>query len=81
MTQILFVSVLSGFSRVHLFATLRGIYSSPASLSMGFSKQEYWSGFHFLHQGIFLTQGLTLYLLCLQHCQAGSLPLVPPGLR
>ena len=27
---------------------------------MGFSKQEYWSGCHFLLQGIFLTQGLNL---------------------
>ena len=26
-----------------------------APLSMGFSTQEYWSGFHFLHQGIFPT--------------------------
>ena len=30
---------------------------------MGFSKQEYWSGCHFLLQGVFLTQGLYLYLL------------------
>ena len=28
------------------------------SLCMEFSRQEYWSGCHFLHQGIFLTQGL-----------------------
>ena len=27
-----------------------------ALLSMGFSKQEYWSGLHFLLQGIFPTQ-------------------------
>ena len=54
-------------------------YSSPASLSLGFSRQQYWHGFHFLHQGIFLTQGSNLYLLCLQHWQAGSLPLAPPG--
>ena len=26
-------------------------------LSMGFLRQEYWSGLHFLLQGIFLTQG------------------------
>ena len=33
---------------------------------MGFSKQEYWSGLPFLHQGIFTTQGLKLGL---QHCR------------
>ena len=30
--------------------------------SMGFSRQEYWSGFHFLLQGIFPTQGSNLGL-------------------
>ena len=30
-------------------------------------------------QGIFLTQGLNLHLLCLLHWQAGSLPKAPPG--
>ena len=34
-----------------------------SSLSMGFSRQEYWSGCHFLPRGIFLTQGLKLHLL------------------
>ena len=33
---------------------------------MGFSRQEYWSGLHFLLQGIFLTQGLNP---CLLYCQ------------
>ena len=36
-------------------------------------------GCHALLQGIFPTQGLNLYLLCLMHWQAGSLPLAPPG--
>ena len=36
-------------------------------------------GCHTLLQGIFLTQGLNLSLLCLLHWQVGSLPLVPPG--
>ena len=35
-------------------------------------------GCHALFQGIFLTQGSHLCLLSL-HCQAGSLPLAPPG--
>jgi len=37
--------------------------SLQASLSMGFSRQEYWGGCHFLFQGIFLTQELNLGLL------------------
>ena len=37
-----------------------------ASLSMGFSRQEYWSGCRFLLQGVFPTQELKLGLL---HCR------------
>jgi len=40
--------------------------SPPGSSSMGFSRQEYWSGSHFFLQGIFLTQGLNPGL---QHCR------------
>ena len=36
-------------------------------------------GCHALLQGIFPTQGLNLYLLCLLHWQVGSLPLAPLG--
>ena len=36
-------------------------------------------GCHALLQGIFLTQGENLSLLCLLHWQVDSLPLVPPG--
>ena len=36
-------------------------------------------GCHALLQGISLTQGLNLCLLCLLHWQVNSLPLVPPG--
>ena len=35
-------------------------------LSMGFSRQEYWSGSHSLFQGFFPTQGSDLSLL---HCR------------
>ena len=49
-----------------------------AALSMGFSRQEYWSGCHALLQVIFSTQGWNLHLLHLLHWQAGSLPLAPP---
>ena len=48
-----------------------------APLSMGFSRQEYWSGLPC--QEIFPTQGSNPHLLSLLHWQAGSLPLGPPG--
>ena len=38
----------------------------PLSLFTGFSRQEYWSGLHFLLQEIFLTQGSNPGLL---HCR------------
>ena len=38
-----------------------------APLSMGFSRQEYWMGCHFLLQGIFLTQWLNPCFLHLLH--------------
>ena len=45
-------------------------------LSMGFLRQEYWSGLPVLSQGIFPTQGSSLVSPALQ---ADSLPLAPPG--
>ena len=71
------VCVLSYFSRVQLFVTPWTV-ARQSALSMGFSRQEYWSGGHALFQGIFPTQGLNLCLLCLLLLQAGSLPLMPP---
>ena len=60
---------------IQLFVTHWNVaHQSP--LSMGFSRQEYWSGFL---QGIFSIQGLNLHLSCLLHWQVGSLPLAPPG--
>ena len=72
------VYMLSPFSCVWLFTTLWTV-ARQAPLSMGFSRQEYWSGCHALFQRIFPTQGLNLHLLCLLHWQAGSLTLQPPG--
>ena len=43
-----------------------------ASLSMGFSRQEYWSGLPFPSQGIFLTQGWNPGLL---YCRQTLYPL------
>ena len=45
----------------------------------GFLGKNTGVGYHFLLQGIFLTQGLNPRLLHLVHWQADSLPLVPPG--
>ena len=73
-----FVFMLSRFSGVQPFVT-PWTPALEAPLSMGFSGQVYWSGLSRLLQGIFLTQGSNPSLLRLQHWQAGSLPLVPPG--
>ena len=72
------VHVLSHFSRVQLFATLWTI-SSQAPLSMGFSREEYWSGLPCPPPGVFLTQGSNTPVSCLLHWQVSSLPLAPPG--
>ena len=43
-----------------------------APLSMGFSKQDYWSKLPLPPPGIFLTQGWNQCLLCLLHWQVDS---------
>ena len=48
-----------------------------ALLSMGLSRQEYWSGLHFLLQGIFPAQGLNQHPL---HWQVDTITTVPSGL-
>ena len=50
-----------------------------ALLSMGFSRQEYWSGLSYPPLGIFPGQGSSPHLFCFPHWQAGSLPLAPPA--
>ena len=65
----------SHLSGVWLFATPWAI-ACQAPLSVGFSRQEYWSGLPFsFSRGIFLIQGSNSSLLSLLHWQAGSLPL------
>ena len=50
--------------------------SPPGSLSMEFSRQEYWSGWPFLSPGDLSDLGIEpASLLCLLHWQAGSLSL------
>ena len=50
-----------------------------APQSMGFSRQEYWSGLPFPSPGIFPTHGSNLSLLYVLHWQAGSLLLSHQG--
>ena len=59
---------------VRLFLTPQTV-ARQAPLSMGFPGQEYWSGLHFLLQGIFPTQGWNPHLPHLLHWQADSLQL------
>ena len=47
-----------------------------APLSMGFSRQEYWSG---LSCPLSSNQGWNSHLFCFLHWQECSLPLAPPG--
>ena len=59
---------------VHVFV-ISWTVALQAPLSMGFPKQEYWSGLPFPSPGDFLTQESNLHLLSLLHWQADSLPL------
>ena len=61
-----------------LFATPWTV-ACQASLSMEFSRQEYWSGLPSPSQGDLPNSGLEHASLCLLHWQVGSLPLAPPG--
>ena len=68
-------------NRVQLFSTPWTVVHQ-APLSMEFSgnrKRNTGVCWHFLFQGIFLTQGLNHHSLHVLHCQADSLPLAPPG--
>ena len=71
--------VTNRFSCVWLFETLWTV-THQAPLSMGFSRQEHWSGLPFPPPGRLLTLGSNPCLLCLLHWQAGSLPLVSSGM-
>ena len=61
-------------SHVQLFVTPWTV-AHQAPLFTEFSRQGQWSGCHFLLQGIFLTKGSNLCLLCLLYWQVDSLPL------
>ena len=70
--------VLSCFSCVQPFVT-HWTLVRQAPLSMGFSRQEYWSGLPFPTPGDLPYPGMEPCLLRLQHWQSGSLPLAPSG--
>ena len=71
--------VLSRFSRVQLFATLQTV-AHQAPLSVGFSRQEYWSGLLCPPPGNLPDAGIKpSSLKSLLHWQVGSLPAAPPG--
>ena len=67
-------SVLSRFSRVQLFVTLWTI-ACQAPLSMGFSRQDYWSRLACPLPGNLPNPGIYPGLLCLLPWQVGSLPM------
>ena len=58
--------VVESLSCVQLFVTPWTV-AHRAPLSVGFPRQEHWSGCHALLQGSFQTQRLNLHLLCLLH--------------
>ena len=70
-------AVLSCFSRVWLFATLWTV-AHQAPLSMGFSREEYWSGLPCPPPGDLLDLGIEPKSLLL-HLQMGYLLLIPSG--
>ena len=72
------VWMLCCFNLVQLSVTLL-TGARQASLSVRFSRQEYWSGLPFPPSGDFLTQASNLCLWSLLHWQAGCLQLAPPG--
>ena len=69
--------MLSCFSRVQLFETLWPV-AHQASLSMGFSQQEYWSGLPFSPPGDLPDSGTELTSLT-SPALADGLPLEPSG--
>ena len=75
---IMCVCMLSHFSCVQLSVTL-WIIALQALLSMGFAKQEYWSGLPCPSPGDLPNPGIKHSSLMSPHWQAGSLPPAPPG--
>ena len=72
--------VLSLFSHVQLFVTPWTV-ALQAPLSIGYSRQEYWSGLPCTSPGELPDSGIESMSNPIKpmNWQAGSLPLVPPG--
>ena len=70
--------VANCFSCVWLFAALWTV-THQAPLSMGFSRQDYWSGLPCPPPGNLPDPVIKLASLCLLHWQMRSLPLAPAG--
>ena len=78
LTELLQVRVLSHLSHVRLFATPWTV-AHQAPLSMGFPRQEYWSGLPFASPGDLPDPRIKPTSLASPALQTGSLPLAPPG--
>ena len=76
--KITYVSRQSRFNCVPTLYDLMDFVACQAPLSMGFSRQEYWSSCHSLLQGSYQPRDQT-QVFCFLHWQVGSLSLVPPG--
>ena len=72
------VCVLSHFSCVWLFVTLWTV-ACQAPLSMGFSRQEYWSGLPYSPPGDLPDPGMETVTPASPALQADSFPTEPPG--
>ena len=72
------VCVLSHFSWVWLFVTLWTV-ACQAPLSMGFSRQEYWSGLPYSPPGDLPDPGMEPVTPASPALQADSFPTEPPG--
>ena len=75
--RIYFYTCVSSLSHVQLFVTPWTV-AYEAALSMGFSRQEYWSGLPFPSPGDLSDPGIKLVSSALQ---AYALPSKPPGLH
>ena len=78
----LFSNYLKGMNTCSVMSDslpLHGLYPVRLLCPWDFPGKNTGVGCHFLLQGIFLTQGSNLCLLCLLHWQADSLPLGPLG--
>ena len=65
-------------SRVQLFAISRTV-AHQALLSMGFPRQEYWSGLPFLSRGVLPDPGMELVSPAPLALAGGFFTTVPPG--